>query len=293
MPAVASMTQPVHQVVHGSVSAIVLSFNSARYLDRCLESLTQALDPLGANNEVWVVENGSSDASPELLRNWAARRPDLVRPIYSPVNLGTTASRNRALAQARGEYLLVLDSDAYIDADALRTLRDHLAASPAVGLVAPLLRYGDGRFQLSVDEFPTFWRKLVRLCALRKLEREHALPSQPVEVDYAISACWLLPMHVAREVGPLDERIFYSPEDVDYCVRIGLAGYSVVYNPSSVAVHDAQELSRSKKLNGFFSRHVGGLFYLYFKHHFFLSSRRLVRRISTARRAKHVSVTAK
>jgi GT2 family glycosyltransferase len=276
------MKQTAQQGMKGSISAVVLSFNSARDLDRCLGALTEALDTLGAGHEIWVVENGSGDASPALLRQWVDRRPDLVRPIFSPVNLGTTASRNRALAQARGDYVLVLDSDAYVDAEALRGLRQYLAQTPTAGLVAPLLRYGDGRFQLSADEFPTFWRKVVRMFYLRKLEQAHAVPPQPTEVDYAISACWLLPMHVVRLVGPLDERIFYSPEDVDYCIRVGLGGYAVIYNPNFSAVHDAQELSRSKKLNGFFSRHLLGMFYLFFKHRYFLSARGLRSRIAKA-----------
>lgn len=282
----AGAAAPEPRVAGGTISAVVLSFNSAAYLDRCLNSLSRALDALGDGHEIIVVENGSGDVSPGILKQWAARRPQLVKPIYSPVNLGTTVSRNRALAQVQGEFVLVLDSDAYVDADVLRSLRERLLQRPDVGLVVPQLRYGDGRFQLSVDEFPTLRRKLVRLFRLRELERTHATPQAPVEVDYAISACWLMPRHVVRSVGPLDERIFYSPEDVDYCARIGLAGYAVLYDPTCVAVHDAQELSRSKKLNGFFGRHVGGLFYLFLKHQFFLSSRRLRKRIAAARRAR-------
>ena len=82
-------------------------------------------------------------------------------------------------------------------------------------------------------------------------------------VDYAISACWMLRRNVLNTVGLLDENIFYSPEDVDYCIRIWKSGYQVHYIPYVSIIHDAQEISRPKGLliNKFTIRHLKGLFY--------------------------------
>ena len=91
--------------------------------------------------------------------------------------------------------------------------------------------------------------------------------TQPIDVDYAISAFWLFRGDLIEKVGVLDENIFYSPEDVDYCIRIKKQGYRIVYDPSVHIVHDAQEISR-KKLNKFFFSHLKGLFYLFKKHHY-------------------------
>ena len=205
----------------GKISAIVLCFNSARHIDHCLTDLNQALDDLGGEHEIVVIENGSQDGSVAIVQGWEARRPGRVLAIYSPENLGTTVSRNRGLARATGEFVLVLDSDAFITGPVLAALRARLQAQPSLGMVVPRLHYGDGRFQLSTDEFPTLLRKFERLVRLRTLEQNHRPPTQPVEVEYAISACWMMPRRVVDEVGPLDEQIFYSPEDVDYCARIG------------------------------------------------------------------------
>jgi GT2 family glycosyltransferase len=270
----------------GQISAIVLCFNSVRHIDRCLTALNQALDELGGEHEIVVIENGSKDGSVEVVRGWVDRRPGRVKAIYSPENLGTTVSRNRGIALASGRYVLVLDSDAFITGPVLAALRARLQGDRRLGMVVPRLHYGDGRFQLSTDEFPTLLRKFERLVRLRALEQNHRPPTQPVEVEYAISACWMMPRHVVDEVGPLDEQIFYSPEDVDYCARIGLAGYAIVYDPTVSAVHDAQELSRSRKLNGFFSRHLGGLMYFFRKYGCHLSAGGLRRRIAHARAAR-------
>ena len=56
---------------------------------------------------------------------------------------------------------------------------------------------------------------------------------QTQHVDYAISAFWLLRRDVLEAVGLLDEEIFSRPEDVDYCLRVWKAGYTVVYDSCS------------------------------------------------------------
>ena len=68
------------------------------------------------------------------------------------------------------------------------------------------------------------------------------------------------------KVGLLDEQIFYAPEDVDFCLRIWIAGQKVVYQPALEVVHDAKERSRSLKGLLFAWRHLLGLIYFFRKH---------------------------
>jgi GT2 family glycosyltransferase len=261
------------------ISAVILSYNSGRYLARCLDMLIAALGEGGEPDEIFVVENGSADDSAEVLRRFEAEHPGLVHGIYNAENRGTTASRNQALARAAGRYVLVLDSDAYVSPGTFEPLLARLAGDPTIGLIAPKLTYGHGGLQISTDTFPTLSRKIRRFLMLKDMEAKAPPPREPVEVDYAISAFWLLPKHVVDKVGPLDEAIFYSPEDVDYCIRVWAAGYRIVYDPTVSAVHDAQELSRGLKLKGFLFRHVGGLFYLFRKHRYMFGLRGLYRRL--------------
>jgi GT2 family glycosyltransferase len=273
------MSQPV-------VSAVVLSFNSARYIEKCVRSLCAAGAGVGGV-EVFVVENGSRDGSVGILQGLEREFPDVLKCIYLPTNTGTTVSRNLALRQATAEYIVVLDSDAVASEAALRGLIDAINNEPDCGLVVPGLTYPDGRFQLSTDAFPTVTRKLQRLFALRSLERGSSLAdARRGDVDYAISAFWLFRRSLLAEVGLLDERIFYSPEDVDFCLRIWLAGYRIVYVPRVVAIHDAQEVSRSLKRWRFMLRHAGGLAYYFAKHRYAFGLGRLRRRIAAARQAR-------
>ena len=256
-------------------SVVILSFNSVRHIAPCIASVMESFDQLQANGEIWVVENGSSDGSVEALKSLVSQFPNIVKAIFSPVNTGTTVSRNMALSKVTGEHVLVLDSDARCNAEALGGLSRALEAQPDLGLAVPRLNYPDGRFQLSTDRFPTLLHKLSRLFGLRKMEREAVIPQAPLDVDYAISAFWLFPKSILPKVGLLDENIFYSPEDVDFCIRIWQAGQRIAYFPQFSAVHDAQELSRAKKLNGFLFRHAAGLFYLFRKHGYVFSAAHL------------------
>lgn len=251
------------------VSAVVLSFNSKRYIETCVRSLVKSYAESGLNGEIYVVENGSVDGSVDILKGLQAEIGQVLQVIYLPENTGTTYSRNMALRQAKGAAVLILDSDAYMNAAALQAMLDYRHAHPKAGLIAPKLIYPDGRFQLSVDVFPTVARKLQRFISLRELEKREP-PAAAGPVDYAISACWLLSKNAIEATGLLDERIFYSPEDVDYCIRIWKAGYQVHYFPEVSVVHDAQEISRPKGLgiNKFTIRHAKGLLYLFLKHRY-------------------------
>ena len=254
------------------VSAVILSFNSVKTLPRCLDSLLESCQQFEQASEIFVVDNGSQDGSVELLKEYQQQYPEIIKPIFFEQNTGTTFSRNSAMKQSSGDYVLVLDSDAYITPDCLKTLIEYNQAHPESGLVVPKLTYASGNFQLSCDTFPTLWKKAKRFLFLKNMEAsEHPLSvvTEPVDVDYAISACWLISRECVKSTGLLDENIFYSPEDVDYCVRVWKAGYKITYIPSTKMIHDAQELSRGFKLSKFHFSHLAGLFYLFKKHRYF------------------------
>ena len=272
-------------------SFIVLTFNSARYIGQCLEALGETVVGCNARAELFVIDNGSQDATREIIRNFQGPDALQLSLIEFEHNTGTTYSRNQGLARASGEFIVVLDSDAYINAAALTGLCDYLAQNPRCGMAVPQLVYPDGRWQMSTDVFPGLLRKIQRFFFLKDIEAKQGSMLASETVDYAISACWVMPASVVQAVGPLDEKIFYAPEDVDYCIRIWKAGYSIQYLPGFAVVHDAQEISRAKgfRINWFTLSHIKGLAYLYLKHRFLFSGRKF-RRVS-ARVSGHSEVT--
>jgi GT2 family glycosyltransferase len=264
------------------LSIVILSFNSSRHIEKCLGNVFESLESLSKEAEVFVVENGSSDGSLEIIDSFHKQFPETLKVIRFEHNTGTTYSRNAALRQAKGGFILVLDSDAFITVDAISKLTEYLAQSPDVGMAVPRLFYGSGNYQISCDQFPTLWLKIKRFLFLKKMEEKgDALNSVdiPTDVDYAISACWMLSRRCFESVGLLDENIFYSPEDVDYCLRVWKAGFVITYIPYVSVVHDAQELSRGFKLTKFHYSHLKGLLYLMYKHKYFWGLSSLYKRL--------------
>jgi GT2 family glycosyltransferase len=253
------------------ISCVILSWNSERYLDHCLEALVVDLERHGFAYEVFVVDNGSKDRSVSILASLQARYPDTILPLYLDRNTGTTYSRNLALRRAQGRYICIIDSDVEVSQGAIAQLIHTLERDEKIGLVAPKLVYPNGCLQKSVDQFPNVFAKILRYFFLKSMERrEQGRMFQQTnisEVDYAISAMWVFRRKIFEQVGFLDDNIFYSPEDVDYCLRIWKAGFNVVYNPTVTCVHQTQEISR-RVIGRATIQHIIGLCYYFKKHRY-------------------------
>jgi GT2 family glycosyltransferase len=254
------------------LSAVVLSFNSIAYIERCVRDLFDSYDKCNYQGEVIVIENGSSDGSVDILKNLQIEFEGKLQVIYSDENLGTTRSRNLGFKASKGEIIIVLDSDAYMNSEALEGLKLWLENKNDYGLIAPKLTFPDGRYQLSIDTFPTITRKVKRFFLLKQIENSQKIDFESnYDIDYAISACWMFRRSLYESIGGLDENIFYAPEDVDFCLRVWKSGKKIAYLPTYSIIHDAQEVSRGFKINKFVLLHIKGLIYYFIKHRYFFS----------------------
>ncbi len=240
------------------------------YIGACVDSILSEARCSRFTPEIFVVDNGSTDGTANRLRELKRRHPQVMHPIFLDGNYGTTYPRNIAIKKASGNYICIMDSDIEIQPHAVSTLVQSLAADPDIGLIAPKLIYPNGKLQKSIDQFPTLFRKLQRYFFLRSMEKTETDPGKANgDVDYAISAFWVMPAHVRNRVNGLDEAYFYAPEDVDFCLELWKKGFRVVYCPSACAVHHTQEISRGFRLNRAMVQHLLGLVY-YFKKHGYL-----------------------
>jgi GT2 family glycosyltransferase len=256
------------------LSFIILAWNSEAYVERCLTGIRNALSNTDLDYEIRILDNGSRDDTSKVLAAFAQRDPEHVFPVYESHNLGTTKSRNVLCRAARGDYLCVMDSDVELPGGVVEELIRLLRADPKLGVVVPRITYPSGAWQKSFDRFPTLWDKINRFVRLRGIEHKQGEQMRSVTssfyVDYAISAFWLMPKRILDHVGLLDEKIFYAPEDVDFCLRVWQAGYRILYSPAVSVVHHTQEISRGFKLNKAKINHVKGLVYYFIKHRYFL-----------------------
>lgn len=253
------------------LSIIVLTWNSSRHIGKCIEEVIKDISQASLESEIFIVDNGSSDDTVSIVTALASQYGELLKPIYLKSNTGTTVPRNMALRRAKGRYIAIIDSDAYPVEGSFQRLIDRVEENRRIGMVAPKLVYPDGRYQKSTDRFPTLFSKAYRFFFLRSMELREAVPEDG-PVDYAISAFWMMKQEIVSSVGLLDEKIFYSPEDVDYCLRIWRAGYEVHFCPSALAVHDAQEISRGFRITTMKLNHLYGLLYFFRKYGYCLKA---------------------
>ena len=142
------------------VSVVIVSWNARSYLEKCLDSLAVhgGRRPL----EIIVVDNDSSDGSPELV----VERYPHVRLIRSGSNLGFAKANNIGLAASGGDFLLLINSDAEVLPGCIDMLIQHLESDSSLGMAGPRILGGDGFLQRSCRGFPTLWNMTCRAVGL-------------------------------------------------------------------------------------------------------------------------------
>jgi len=226
--------------------------------------------------EIFVVDNGSSDNTCTVLRELSKE----VKLFRLEKNYGTTYSRNIALKECTGDFVVVMDSDIMI-----RNLQwGHIlcAFHEGIGLVAPRLYLPDGSIQQSVKKFPRFhWRlkKLLKIfLGIQVIDNELYPDLETIRYpDIAISAFWVLRREALNAVGLFDEHIFYSPEDVDYCVRLWKKGFAISYVREGNILHHTQRITHKNPISFIAFTFVLNFIYYFLKHDYFFSTGKLDR----------------
>ncbi len=221
------------------LSILIVNWNVRDLLRNCLRSIERGRG--GLEVEVIVVDSASTDGSAAMV---AAEFP-WVRLLPQTENVGFPRGNNIALAQARGNFLLLLNPDTVVLDDALTLLVDYLRRHPDVGAVGPQLLNPDGSVQSSRRRFPTLATGFLESTWLERfapgvLRRYYALdlPDEATaDVDWLVGACILVPRAVTERVGGLDEGYFMYSEELDWCRRIKEDGWRVVYHPAARVVH--------------------------------------------------------
>ncbi|HVN55447.1 MAG TPA: glycosyltransferase family 2 protein [Anaerolineaceae bacterium] len=230
------------------ISIIIVNWNTRLLLRECLDSVRAYSD--GLNCEVIVVDNASSDGSPEMLD----REYPEIRLIQNETNTGFARANNQAMQVSEAEYFLLLNSDARLQPGSISSLLEAAKCHPGLGIAGARLLNPDGSFQASHTSFPTLWREFLILSGLGRAFRGGWYPSHGPEiekglqkVEYVEGACLFVRREAYLQVGGLDEGFFMYAEEVDWCYRMGLAGWEVWYQPLSVIIHHGSASSTGRR----------------------------------------------
>lgn len=224
------------------LSIVIVSWNTRDLLRDCLASLPAAAPGLEA--QTIVVDNGSRDGSPEMVRE---EFPD-VDLVEAGANLGFSRGNNLAFGRARGEAVLLLNPDTVCPPDSLRLLLGRLRAEPRAGAVGPTLVDSAGRPTLSWGRRPGLRWHLLELLGptgspLRRLLGNESFVVIPPEdaqirdVPYLMGACLMIRREALEQVGPLDERFFMYFEETDWCLRAAAAGWRILHVGEARVAH--------------------------------------------------------
>jgi len=232
-----------------TISIVIVSFNVVELLRECLQSVVDAR--LDADLDLWVVDNASQDGSVQMVK----KDFPFVKLVVNTANVGFAAAANQALAQAKGDFLLLLNPDARLAPDSVPRMIDLLEQRPDVGIVGGAIVNRDG----SID--PASRRGLPRPAAMaaKALGLDRLFPNihflacynlrwlplkQEAEVVAVSGGFMMIRRAVVEAIGLLDERFFLYFEDGDYCVRAAEAGWKVWYNPRARVLHEKHASSR-------------------------------------------------
>ena len=233
------------------LAVVIVSWNVRDLLDPCLRSLQVDLNALDVESEVWVVDNASTDGTPEMVA-------DTFRDVHlvaSQENLGFAAGNNLALREIADlesqapEYVWLLNPDTEVRPGATAALVSALRAHPRAGVVGPKLLYADGSLQQSAFHFPGLMQLAFELFPLPARLYDTLLNGRyarrlyegevPFYVDHPLGAAMLVRAEAMAQVGLMDEGYRMYCEEIDWCWRMRRAGWRAICAPAACVVHHA------------------------------------------------------
>ena len=266
------------------ISFVILTWNSEKVIIPCLTSILTINEQ---EYEIILVDNGSNDNTVESINTFISQAPGIIiKKIQLEKNYGTTISRNLGIQQISDDanYVCILDSDTVINQKALTELISVLQENDKNAIAGPHMVNLAGQEQITAKKIPTAMLKIKKAVPIRSIQKkgeeqekyDFSEKKRSYPVGYLISACWVMPRELIKKIGPLDENIFYSPEDVEFCVRAWKMGYRVLYCPNAHIIHATQRISKKKLISRHNWEHIKGLVYFFRKYKLFENSEKII-----------------
>ncbi len=213
-------------------TAVIVNWNGAEFLEKLLAGVVQ-----NQVQELVVIDNASSDASVQVIRNYPQ-----VKLIQNPANLGFGTAANQGIESASTSYVLLLNVDMEVPAGSIQKLEEFLERTPQAAVVAPCLVFPDGRVQPSCRKFPTITGLFLYLSYLDRIfpsayRLGKEMHKSTMDVDQPMGAALMIRRSVLDQTGLFDPQFFLYMEEVDLCERIKKAGWKIFYFPEVKMVH--------------------------------------------------------
>ena len=222
------------------LSVIILNYNVRYFLEQCVLSVQNALETI--DGEIIVIDNNSPDDSCAMIK----KRFRNVKLIQNSENVGFPKGNNIGVAQAKGEYICILNPDTVVAEDTFTKVLAFAQQQSDLGIVGCKLIDGAGNFlPESKRGVPTPWVAFTKITGLYKLfsgtfgkyYAQHLNENQTGKVDIFVGAFMFLKRDLYLEVGGFDEDCFMYSDDIDLSYRILQKGKSNYYFHETTVIH--------------------------------------------------------
>ncbi|MBN2400226.1 MAG: glycosyltransferase family 2 protein [Candidatus Aminicenantes bacterium] len=215
------------------LSIIVVNWNSRQFIRACLNSIYSL--PHDLTFECIVVDNHSSDGSCKII----SKEFPAVQLIENPANLGFAAANNQGARAAAARFLLFLNPDTLIHPGTLDGAVAFMEQHPDAGIMGCRTVHPDGTLQATAFTFPSKLRMFAYVSGLNRFFklsrfRNHSVRRTP---DYVQGSFLIISKDLFDDSGGFDERFFLYAEEVDLCMRVKAAGFTIYYNPAVSITH--------------------------------------------------------
>ncbi|AJR03419.1 glycosyltransferase family 2 protein [Siansivirga zeaxanthinifaciens] len=243
------------------LSVIILNYNVRHFLELCIKSVQAAIKNLDA--EIIVVDNNSKDHSCDMVLKLF---PEILL-IQNKENLGFSKANNLAVAQAKGEFICILNPDTVVAEDTFDALLKFSQSKDKLGIVGCKLVNGSGLFlPESKRNIPYVSVSLSKILGRPKKYYANHLEANAVgQVDILVGAFMFLKKTVFDEVQGFDEDYFMYGEDIDLSYKVLKAGYKNYYFGELTAIHFKGESTLKDK---HYARRFYGAMQIFYEKHF-------------------------
>jgi GT2 family glycosyltransferase len=214
------------------VSVVIVNYNGLGHLRKCLPSLLTSDYPF---YEVIIVDNGSKDGSVSTIKKEIGGHQNRITLLNLPNNLGFAMGNRVGADKALGDYLLFLNNDTKVEQSSLSRLVEVMDKDPSIGVAQAKL--------LLLNEPDTFDSAGVIMSvfgdafARGENEKDVGQYEQMTEISYAKGAAMIVRRDLWNRLGAFDPLFFTYFEESDFCWRVWLSGYRVVFAPSATVYH--------------------------------------------------------